>query len=81
METAGANEIVEKTYTVDLRDESRGIFQRYGWGGLLGILWRMLSLYAKNPTYRRFVKDIQKDGITPKNLDEYFGYGLYVGRK
>ena len=22
-----------------------------------------------------------QQGITPENLDEYFGYGLYVGRK
>jgi hypothetical protein len=41
----------------------------------------MLSLYAKSPAYRRFVKEVREGGVTPENLDEYFGYGLYVGRK
>jgi hypothetical protein len=35
----------------------------------------------RSPAYRRFVKDVQKEGITPKNLEEYLGYGLFVGRK
>jgi hypothetical protein len=48
---------------------------------MLGVLWRMLSLYAKNPAYRRFVKEVRKDGVAPKDLEEFFGYGIYVGRK
>jgi hypothetical protein len=41
----------------------------------------MLSLYARSPAYRRFVKEVREGGITPENLDEYFGYGIYIGRK
>jgi ubiquinone/menaquinone biosynthesis C-methylase UbiE len=81
LETAGLREIVVKTYEVNVQDESKGILRRYGCGGMLGVLFRMLSLYARSPAYRKFVKEARKDGITPKNLDEYFGYGLYVGRK
>jgi len=81
MESAGLKEIAVKPYKINVQDESRGILRRYGCGGLLGVLWRMLLLYLRNPAYRRFVKGVRKDGITPKNLDEYFGYGLYVGRK
>ncbi len=81
LEAAGLKETVVKTYEVNVQDESRGILRRYGCGGLLGILGRMLSLYIKSPSYRKFVKEARKEGITPKNLDEYFGYGLYVGRK
>ncbi len=81
LETAGVREIVQKTDELNVRDESRGILRRYGYGGLFGILWRMLVLYVRSPAYRKFVKEMQKDGITPKYLDEYFGYGLYVGRK
>jgi ubiquinone/menaquinone biosynthesis C-methylase UbiE len=81
LETAGLREIVVKTYEVNVQDESKGIIRRYGCGGILGVLFRMLSLYARSPAYRKFVKEARKDGITPKNLDEYFGYGLYVGRK
>ena len=81
LETAGIRETVVKNCEVNVQDESKGILRRYGCGGLLGVFWRMLSLYVKNPAYRKFAKEVQKDGITPKNLDEYFGYGLYVGRK
>ncbi|MBI5029764.1 MAG: hypothetical protein HZB51_04500 [Chloroflexi bacterium] len=34
-----------------------------------------------NPAYRKFVKEVRENEITPANLEEYFGYGLYVGRK
>ena len=81
LETAGLIELVVKTYEINVKDEARGIYRRYGFGGMLGVLFRMLSLYARNPAYRKFVKEVRKDGVTPKNLDEYFGYGLYVGRK
>lgn len=78
---AGLSEIVTKIFAINLRDEGKGMLQRYGWGGLLGIVGRMLSLYVSNPAYREFVKEVREDEITPTNLEEYFGYGLYVGRK
>lgn len=78
---AGLSDIVTKTFAIDLRNEGKGMLRRYGWGGVLGIIGRMLSLYATNPAYRKFVKEIRENEITPTNLDEYFGYGLYVGRK
>jgi ubiquinone/menaquinone biosynthesis C-methylase UbiE len=81
LQGAGMGEIVAKTYAINLRNESKEMLRRYGWGGMLGILYRMLSLYATSPAYRRFVKEVRENEITPANLDEYFGYGLYVGRK
>jgi len=45
------------------------------------VLWRMLLLYARSPAYRRFVKGVREGGVIPENLEEYFGYGLFVGRK
>lgn len=74
-------EMVVRPYEINVQDEARGIYRRYGCGGMLGVLFRMLSLYARNPAYRKFVKERRKDGVIPKNLDEYFGYGLYVGQK
>ena len=81
LEDAGLREIVVRTYEINTRNEARGILQRYGCRGMLRSLCRALSLYARNPAYRRFVKEVQEGGITPENLDEYFGYGVYVGRK
>ena len=81
LEAAGLKGIVTRTSEINVKDEARGIYQRYGFGGMLGIMFRMLSLYTRSPAYRKFVKKVRKEGVAPKNLNEYFGYGLYVGRK
>jgi arsenite methyltransferase len=81
LENAGVREVSEETFSIDLKEESKSIVKRYGFGGAMKVIGRMLRLYAKNPAYREFVKKVQKQGVTPKNVDEYFGYGLYVGRK
>lgn len=81
LEGAELREMVVRTYEINVRSEAKGIFRRYGFGGMLGVLCRMLSLYARSPDYRRFVKKVREGGVAPENLDEYFGYGLYVGRK
>lgn len=78
---AGLSQIVTKIFAINLRDEGKGMLRRYGWGEMLGIVGRMLSLYVTSPAYRKFVKEVRKNEITPANLEEYFGYGLYVGRK
>lgn len=81
LENAGLSEPVVEIYEIDVGDEARAIFRRYGCRGMLRVYGRMLALYLKDPAYRRFVKGVSEGGLTPKNLDEYFGYGLYVGRK
>ncbi len=81
LQAAGLEEIVCKIWPINLRNEGKGMMRRYGWGGMLGIIFRMLSLYATSPAYREFVKKVRENEITPTNLEEYFGYGLYVGRK
>jgi len=81
LEGAGLKEIAVSAYEINTQDEAKGILRRYGWGGMFRVLGRMLSLYARNPAYRRFVKAVREKGITPESLDEYFGYGVYVGKK
>jgi ubiquinone/menaquinone biosynthesis C-methylase UbiE len=66
---------------VRVREEARGLVTRYGYGGMFRSAYRGLVMYAKNPAYRKFVKEVRKGGVTPDNLEEYFGYGLYVGKK
>ena len=78
---ANLHDIIMKTYTIDLQDESKAILKRYGFGGFMKILGRMMKLYFKNSDYKAFVKKVKEEGVTPKNLEEYFGYGLYIGRK
>jgi len=78
---AGLSEIVVKIYPVDTKVEAQGILQRYGLAGMLRVMGRMLLLYARSPAYREFVKGVRQGGLMPENLTEYFGYGLFVGRK
>jgi ubiquinone/menaquinone biosynthesis C-methylase UbiE len=79
--TAGLKELVTKTYAINVQVEAKGILQRYGLVGSLRIMARMLRLYAKNPAYREFAQSVRRGGVIPANLEEYFGYGLFIGCK
>jgi arsenite methyltransferase len=81
LEGAGLTEIVVNVREVRVREEAKGLVRRYGYGGMFRSIYRGLVMYARNPAYRRFVKEVRQEGITPDNLEEYFGYGIYVGRK
>jgi hypothetical protein len=48
---------------------------------MLGNTLRALRLYVRNPAYRDFLKKVRQVGVVPDNINEYFGYGMYVGRK
>lgn len=79
----GARLTVEfvKVREVRVREEAKGIVRRYGYGGMFRSLYRGLVMYARNPAYRKFVKKVRKKGVAPNNLEDFFGYGIYVGRK
>jgi len=76
----GLRDTTQQVRAITVRGESAGIMRRYGCRGILRVMWRALALYVRNPAYRRFVKGVSKGGVTPEHLDEYFGYGVYVGR-
>jgi hypothetical protein len=81
MEKAGLEEIVVLMTEIDVQEEAKGIYQRYGLGGMLRSMLRAGLLFLRNPTYRNFVRSVRQDGVMPDNLVEYFGYGLFVGGK
>jgi ubiquinone/menaquinone biosynthesis C-methylase UbiE len=81
LENAELEEIKMVTSPISVSDEAKGIVGRYGYLGMFRVLRRTLSLFIRNEDYRRFVKSVREEGITPENLDQYFGYGLFVGRK
>ena len=72
---AGLSEIIATTYGTSTEIEAGGILRRYGGGGMLGILRRTLSLYARTLACRGFVKEVRGGGVTPEDLDEYARYG------
>jgi len=81
LENAGLQDISRRIHTVDVEQEAKLLVGRYGLGGMIGSMLRILGLYFRNPAYREFVKSVRKSGIAPENIEEYFGYGLFVGRK
>ncbi|NLE76185.1 MAG: methyltransferase domain-containing protein [Chloroflexi bacterium] len=81
LEAANLTVIGAQTFTVNTKDEAKGLVQRYGLGGTLRAVWGMLQLYARSAEYRRFVQGVRRGGVLPPNLEEFFGYGLFVGRK
>jgi arsenite methyltransferase len=81
LEGAGLQDIIVKSYAVNTMDEAKKIYRRYGLGSMLRSQWRALKLYARSPHYRAFIKGVRQGGLVPPNLNEYFGYGIFVGMK
>lgn len=81
LEGAGLTEIIVEVSGINTREEAKGLVRRYGYGGMLRSIIRMISMYTRNPAYRRFVKEVRNEGVIPDNLEEYFGLGMYVGKK
>jgi arsenite methyltransferase len=81
LENAGLKDVLAQGREVDAASEAKGLTARYGKGGILRISLRLLRLYLRSAAYRRFVKAVRQAGVLPKNIDEYLGYGVYVGRK
>ena len=81
MKDAGLVDIYHRVSRISTREESRGLLQRYGWGGFLRSMGRALGLYISSRKYREFLRSIREEGITPPYLEDYFGYGIYIGKK
>lgn len=81
LEQAGLQEIMVETQVIEAAAEARSMMQRYGLRGMLGIWWRMFGLFLRKPAYRSFVKGLRQQGVGPTDLDDYLGYGLYVGQR
>ncbi|MCK4476167.1 MAG: class I SAM-dependent methyltransferase [Methanophagales archaeon] len=82
LEGSGLSDIVVKTYNFPLLGQFVSDIRMVGFTGIFKACGRLLSLYFKNSTYRKAIKEMAKGARgTPKNLLEYYGYGIYVGRK
>jgi len=73
LEGAGLRNIIVRTNKVDALSNKTDDMT-----DLLRTLPMLLYMYVRSSMFRRF---IQESLSIPKNLLEYFGYGLYVGRK
>ena len=77
LEDAGLRNIVVKTYKFNARRESTQV-QRYRFQDMWRMFYRTLFLYIKNPAFRKYMAERR---YLPKDLFEYLGYALFVGRR
>lgn len=77
LEGSGLREIAVRTYEFNARKESSQVL-RYTLKDLFRMFYRTLNLYIRSSAFRRYMKERQS---LPKNIWEYLGYGIYVGRK
>lgn len=76
LESAGLRDVVVRSLTVDARREATQV-KRYRLRDIAGMLYRALALYIKSSEMRRYMRGRR----LPKDLFQYLGYALLVGRK
>lgn len=79
LEKARLAGVIAKPYAVSSRSESINQGKLVGFKHLMKVAFRTLVLYMRDPDFKRFIKETT--GSIPRNIYEYFGYGLYVGQK
>lgn len=77
LQAAGLKDIAVRTYEFDARRESSQA-KRYRLGDYWRMFYRTLRLYVKSSPLREYMKGRYR---TPKDLFEYLGYGIFVGRR
>lgn len=79
LENAGLEVMAVYLYPLEIRKDSAQMRKRYGVLSLARTWSRALGMYVVHPEARDVMK--LRMGSAPPNLRDYFGYGLYVGRK
>ncbi len=78
LEGSGLRDIVVRTYKINLLREYIYRIRQLGLKDFSSILYRIFSLYIRSSAFRRYMRERPP---APKNIYEYWGYGIYVGRK
>lgn len=76
---AGLEDVVGSAHAVDIPEEARGRFQRYGCRGFVKVLVRALIVALKDRASRVFLKDVSRS--VPQDMLKGMGYGVFAGRK
>jgi cyclopropane fatty-acyl-phospholipid synthase-like methyltransferase len=79
---SGVKDVVVRIHTLTNRRDLMDRMQWFGLRGILGNAYRIVSFARSSPANRKAVKTIMSMQLNiPKNLYDYYGYGMYVGRK
>jgi ubiquinone/menaquinone biosynthesis C-methylase UbiE len=74
----GLQDIVAKVTPVTVGDETRQRFRRQGCRNMPRMWWRFFTVALRNPEYRAFMRGALS---MPDMAFDYWGYGLFAGRK
>jgi ubiquinone/menaquinone biosynthesis C-methylase UbiE len=77
LEDAGLRDIVVKPHTVSPWREASQL-KRYQLTDMIRMASRILRFYVRRPTFRKYMAERRS---VPKDLFDYLGYALFVGRK
>lgn len=78
LEGAGLHDVVAQVHPISASSETRSRFKRIGYGNVLRMWGKALSMLRNRQEYRDFLKTAFS---TPKAIISYWAAGIYVGRK
>lgn len=80
LECAGLQDVRARTYLFNASfGEYISEISRYSVREYLTMFSRAIALYAKNPSFRKYMKG--RYSSVPKSFFKYLGYGIFAGRK
>ncbi len=82
LDRVGLKEVEMRVHTISTKSETTARIKMFGIRRVLAALWRILTSFILKPHYRKMIIKLLKAVKTiPTELYEYWGYGIYVGRK
>jgi len=81
LEGSGLKDIVVRTRNLDVLSDFIGNIKRLRSEDFSRSLYRLLSLSISSSAFRKYVRETLPPLKIIKDINEYLGYGIYVGRK
>ncbi len=82
LEGAGLRDVEARVYAISTKSETIARIKMFGIRRVLAALCLVLASYIFKPHYRKMIMKLLKAvKAIPPELYEYWGYGIYVGRK
>jgi arsenite methyltransferase len=79
---SGVQDVVVRVHQISARSDVRDRLKWFGFRGVVANFYRMATLSLSSPATRRGIQRMMAmSRHGPKDLYDYYGYGIYVGRK
>lgn len=78
---SGLRDIEVRTYKIDKLSQFINELQAFGFRDYLRGWCKFISLCIKSSVFRKYLKEAWPKSKNIKNMFDYIGYGIYIGRK